>query len=178
MKTWILTLAGVLTSLACYANPSRPALTISVDDHSLIAIHPEGLPSPLPGDDQPNQPPQQPPPSGPNYGKTYQYDFGQVPINSSRWVRFTLRSNGPGPLYVNQVALYGQGFFGRTSCPYILYPGQICEAVVEFRPWCQGGCGGQLIFNTSAGQFVVYLGAFVGNPDVYLRRRTIFCKKL
>ena len=169
MKTWMLTLVGVLTSLACYANPTQSGLTITTDDQPLSPTLTQALPNPLPDDGQqptqPNQPnhpgqpgqPGQPSQGNPNYGQTYQYNFGQVPVNQSRWARFTLRSTGPGPLYINQVALYGQGFFGRTTCPGILYPGQICDATVEFRPWYQGGYNGQLIFYTSAGQSVVYL---------------------
>lgn len=159
MKTWMLTLAGVLTSLACYANPLQSGLTITAEDQPLSAMQAQGLPSPLPddGQQQPTQPPTPPNQSNPNYGQTYQYNFGQVPMNQSRWARFTLRSTGPGPLYINQVALYGQGFFGRTTCPRVLYPGQICDATVEFRPWYQGSYNGQLTFYTSAGQFVVYL---------------------
>lgn len=92
-----------------------------------------------------------------NGDQYYYYDFGQVPVNTSRSARFTLTSTGSQPLYINNVQLYGQGFFSNSNCPFVLPPGCRCEAWVDFRPWCEGNYNGQLIFSTNAGNYIVNL---------------------
>ncbi len=147
MKTWLLALTGSVisllvsvSSLAAEVQPEATGsrLTITVADstqQSKILNHPEFY-----GGDQ-----------------YYNYNFGQVPVNQMRSAQFTLTSTGNQPLYLNSVRLYGQGFYGNTNCPYVLPPGCRCDAWVDFRPWYEGGYNGQLIFSTSAGNFIVNL---------------------
>lgn len=145
MKTWMMALTSLFTSLfvssAGFATPALhigPQLTITVassPQQVQLLNHPEF--------------------NGGN--QYYNYNFGQVPVNSGRSARFTLTSTGNQPLYLNSVRLYGQSFYGNTNCPYVLEPGCRCEAWVDFRPWYEGNYNGQLIFSTSAGNFIVNL---------------------
>lgn len=162
MKVWILTLATFLISLSTFANEAKFELVPA--DGVLTPMQIQGLPEPLPDDGNSPEPQRphdpRPPqyPGNPNPGNQYyNYNFGQVPVNSVRSANFYLRSTGSGNLYLNRIDLYGQGFYGNANCPHVLPPGYQCNVWVQFRPWYQGSYSGQLIFRTSAGNFIVNL---------------------
>lgn len=76
----------------------------------------------------------------------YSYNFGQVPVNWSRWTEIRLRNNGPGPLIIRGVFVTGSAYFAWSDCPAYLGQGQICNTQVEFRPWHNGYFPGRLRF--------------------------------
>ncbi|MGE5084788.1 MAG: hypothetical protein ACM3MG_00705 [Bacillota bacterium] len=87
----------------------------------------------------------------------YNYYFGNVAVNSSRYHRFILTNDTGRPVFVNNVVLWGNGFRGWNHCYGWLYPWQRCSTQVEFHPWYQGSYSGQLAFYISSGNIFVNL---------------------
>lgn len=87
----------------------------------------------------------------------YNYNFGNIPVNSSRHHRFNLTNDTGKPVFISNVALWGNGFRGWNHCYGWLYPWQRCSTQVEFHPWYQGSYSGQLAFYVSSGNIFVNL---------------------
>ncbi|MDG0816229.1 choice-of-anchor D domain-containing protein [Bdellovibrio svalbardensis] len=145
MKTWLMALTGSLiscfvsvSSIAAETQPTESQLTITVAN-SVENVQTLG--------------------NSDHHGgnQYYNYNFGITRVNTSQYARFTLRSTGNQPLLIDSVRLYGSAFYGNSNCPRVLNPGRTCDAWIEFRPWYEGSYSGQLVFATSAGNFIVRL---------------------
>lgn len=87
----------------------------------------------------------------------YSYNFGPTYVNSSRFITFTLTSEGPGVLHLNGIRLWGDGYYGQGNCPQFMPPGTRCNISIEFHPWYPNQFRGQLAFFTSDGNYFIDL---------------------
>lgn len=165
MRFMLISLVGLCLSLSSFA-ADNGRLSISIGGGPTIQR--DGLPQnpdnppPYPGPPGPpghggpgNPGPGYPPPGGGNY--YYSFNFGPTPVNSIRYTYITLTSTGSGNLYLDDITLWGAGFWGRWNCPRVMPPGAQCSVYVEFRPWYEGNFSGRLTFCTSAGNYIMDL---------------------
>jgi len=145
----ILVLLSLLFSLPAFASSSNA--TLSADEASLQMLR-HDLPQ------NPDNPPPYPDPNNPpSYDHYYTYNFGRVPINTTRSTYLRLNSTGPGNLFLYSINISGAGFYAQANCSQVLPPGASCLVYVQFSPWYVGRYQGQLVFATSAGNFIVNL---------------------
>lgn len=81
----------------------------------------------------------------------YRYDFGSTSTNFPVYREFYLRNDGPGDLYVHQIATSGGDFYASHNCPRVLPARTYCNMRVRFQPWNEGFSTGRLYIDTSSG---------------------------
>lgn len=74
----------------------------------------------------------------------YNYNFGQTQVGMRRWADFVITANGPFPVQIRGMQVWGAYFGGSTNCPYTLYPGQRCFVRADYWPSRDGRHFGEL----------------------------------
>ncbi|MBC7370659.1 MAG: hypothetical protein H7326_03785 [Bdellovibrionaceae bacterium] len=81
----------------------------------------------------------------------YRYDFGTTSRNFPVYREFYLRNDGPGDLFVHQIAISGGDYYASYNCPRVLPARTYCTISVRFQPWNEGFSTGRLYIDTSSG---------------------------
>ncbi|MBC7712884.1 MAG: hypothetical protein H7177_06070 [Rhizobacter sp.] len=75
------------------------------------------------------------------------YNFGTIPVNAVSYASYTVTNVGNQPLAFRQARIAGPGYYARTNCNVVLYPGMRCGFTIEFRPYFQGYSSGQFMMS-------------------------------
>ena len=85
------------------------------------------------------------------------YDFGWVPLMSSRSVTFTISNTGTTDLVPEGTFISGSGYSASHTCTRTLKPQETCRALIRFEPFFEG---------LQVGTFETY---FSGDTGVVIR---------
>jgi hypothetical protein len=85
----------------------------------------------------------------------YSYNFGSTALNFPLYTDFTLNNHGPGPLFIQRIAIGGVDFNAVYNCPATLPPASYCTIRVRFQPWREGFSTGRLLITTNEGHIII-----------------------
>lgn len=86
--------------------------------------------------------------------QTYFYNFGRTRLFRIKSISFDLRNRRFVPIRINNIHIFGNGFFQRENCPEYLFFGQRCTIRIFFRPNYVGFFNGRLIVNLSGAESI------------------------
>ena len=75
------------------------------------------------------------------------YDFGFVPVNSVRYVNYSVTNTGDTPLTFSRAVIYGGAFSATHSCSGVLAPKAKCGFEIRFWPMLDGVTSGRFILD-------------------------------
>lgn len=85
------------------------------------------------------------------------YDFGWVPLMSTRTVTFTISNTGTTDLTPEGTFISGASYSATHTCTQVLKPNEACRATIRFEPFFEG---------LQVGTFETY---FSGDAGVVIR---------
>lgn len=82
----------------------------------------------------------------PMVDKAISYNFGGIPINSSKSANFIFKNYGTRTLYLRSLWIMGSAITGTSNCPTQIEPEQTCLTRVTATPWSEGSFIGRVIY--------------------------------
>lgn len=101
--------------------------------------------------------PTEPTPPAKSEDQYISYNFGNVRVNTSSSIVYSVKNTGSTPLKIEKIIYSGAYYHATSACPDVLEAGKSCNTRITYWPAFEGMSVGRVIWYTSDNNIILDL---------------------